>query len=311
MRRMKRDENIIKPFLKWVGGKTQIIENVLDEFPKTFHNYHEICVGGGSVLLAILSYIQQQKITITGKVYAYDVNEPLIYVYKNIQSHHQSVYEEIQKLIKEYNTCENGKVNRSPQNIKEATSCQENYYYWIRSRYNLLTSDEKKTPLGSAYFIFLNKTCFRGVFRVGPNGFNVPFGNYKNPEIINKEHIVLVNKMIQNVEFICCDFVKSLSYVEHNDFAYIDPPYVPEKVSSFVKYTENGFDLKTHQRLFEILHEMTKIGKKVLMSNSDVELVKHTFEDKDKFTIKKIECKRYIHSKNPESKTNEVFIKNY
>ena len=94
-------------------------------------------------------------------------------------------YDKLQEIIQDFNTCSNGEINRNPKNISEAKIAKENYYYWIRNKYNKLLSVEKQSILGSAMFIFLNKTCFRGVHRVGPNGFNVPYGNYKNPEIYN------------------------------------------------------------------------------------------------------------------------------
>jgi DNA adenine methylase len=157
--------------------------------------------------------VNNKKIKIDGKIFAYDVNEPLIYMYKNIQSNHKCLYDAIMDIISEFNDCGQGELNRKPINVDEAKISKENYYYWIRSKYNELSSSEKKTVLGSAMFIFLNKTCFRGVFRVGPNGFNVPYGHYINPEIINQEHLDNVNKLIQNVEFICCDYSVSLKNI--------------------------------------------------------------------------------------------------
>ena len=171
------------------------------EFPTEINNYHELFLGGGSVLLALLSYIKAGLIKVNGGIYAYDLNEPLIYVYKNIQTNPQELYDELLKLVNDYNSCQNGEINRKPETIEEAKESTENYYYWIRSQYNKLNSDEKKTVVGSALFIFLNKTCFRGVFRVGPNGFNVPYGHYNKPEIINKEHLLEIHDLIQNVKF--------------------------------------------------------------------------------------------------------------
>ena len=177
---------IPKPILKWVGGKTQILDKLIVEFPTEINNYREIFLGGGSVLLTLLSYVKNGIIKIHGNIYAYDLNEPLIYIYINIQSNHNELYNEIQKLITEFNSCGDGEINRTPKNIDDAKIAKENYYYWFRSEYNKLSVNDKKTTIGSAMFIFLNKTCFRGVFRVGPKGFNVPYGHYNNPEIINK-----------------------------------------------------------------------------------------------------------------------------
>ena len=299
----------IKPILKWVGGKSQIIDSLIEQFPIEINNYREIFLGGGSVLLKLLSYVKRGLIKIHGSIYAYDLNEPLIYVYKNIQSNPIELYDTIQTIIQEFNECPNGEINRKPETIEEAKVSKENYYYWIRSQYNKLSMD-KRTLLGSAMFIFLNKTCFRGVFRVGPNGFNVPYGHYKNPEIINKEHLQEIHLLIQNVIFESCDFSTSLKTPEPGDFIYLDPPYAPENAKSFVGYTENGFNIENHKHLFKIIHELSISDSiKFMMSNSDVELVRDNFINK-KYHITSILCKRSINSKNPQAKAKEVIIKN-
>ncbi len=305
---------IPKPILKWVGGKTQILDKLIVEFPTEINNYREIFLGGGSVLLTLLSYVKNGIIKINGNIYAYDLNEPLIYVYKNIQSNHHELYYEIQKLVAVCNNCGNGAINRKPKTLAEAMESQENYYYWIRSEYNKLSLADKKTTIGSAMFIFLNKTCFRGVFRVGPNGFNVPFGHYKNPEIINLDHLNEIHELIKNVIFECCDFTTSLNNVEPNDYVYLDPPYAPETDTSFVGYTENGFNIDNHNNLFNLIHNLTETNKKIMLSNADVSLVRNNFcncVNNEKYNITSILCKRSINSKNPESKAKEVIIKNY
>lgn len=306
--------NIPKPILKWVGGKTQILDKLIIEFPININNYREIFLGGGSVLLTLLSYVKNGIIKIHGNIYAYDLNEPLIYIYKNIQSNHNELYNEMQKLITEFNSCGNGEINRVPKNIDEAKIAKENYYYWIRSEYNKLSFNDKKTVIGSSMFIFLNKTCFRGVFRVGPKGFNVPYGHYNNPEIINKEHLQEIHELIQNVIFECCDFNTSLNRVEPNDYVYLDPPYAPETDTSFVGYTENGFNIDNHNNLFNLIHKLTETNKKIMLSNADVSLVRDNFCNcikNEKYNIISILCKRAINSKNPEAKAKEVIIKNY
>lgn len=299
-----------KPILKWVGGKTQIIDKIMREFPVEINNYHEPFLGGGSVLLSLLSYVKSGIIKIRGTIYAYDLNEPLIYVYKNIQTQHKELYDTLQTIITDFNQCENGEINRKPKNISEAKIAKENYYYWIRSEYNKISLIDKKSILCSAMFIFLNKTCFRGVFRVGPNGFNVPYGNYKNPEIINKEHLEVIHDLIQNVVFKCCDFSKSLMNIKSKDFVYLDPPYAPEKDTSFVGYTKNGFSIENNNKLFELIHGLTNTNRKIMLSNADVSLIRENFTD-EKYDISPILCKRSINSKNPEAKAKEVIIKNY
>ena len=302
--------HVPKPIIKWVGGKTQIIDKLIVDFPIEINNYREAFLGGGSVLLTLLSYVKSGLIHIYGNIYAYDLNEPLISMYKNIQTQYTDLYDKLQQIIIDYNECGNGEINRKPTNIEEAKMAKENYYYWTRSEYNKLCFNDKTSILGSAMFIFLNKTCFRGVFRVGPNGFNVPYGHYKNPEIINRDHLEEIHNLIQPVIFECCDFNTSLTNVEPNDFVYLDPPYAPETDTSFVGYTENGFNIDNHNNLFKLIHILTNTNKKMMLSNADVSLVRENFTN-EKYNTLSILCKRSINSKNPDAKAKEVIIKNY
>jgi DNA adenine methylase len=301
---------ITKPLLKWVGGKTQIINKLLIKYPVSINNYHEIFIGGGSVLFALLCYRNAGLITISGKLYAYDLNKPLIYVYKNIQNKHEQLYTKLAIIINNYKSCDKFKGNRNPTTIDEATDSQESYYYWMRKQYNNLSEDEQCTIYGSSIFIFLNKTCFRGLFRVGPNGYNVPFGHYKNPSIISEEHLLQVHLLIQEVHFIHMDFNESLQNVNDCDFAYLDPPYAPENKTSFVKYIANGFNMEVHEKLFTLCNEMKQRGIRFIMSNSHVEIVRLYFSEND-YNIELLICKRSINSKKPFSKTTEVLIKSY
>jgi DNA adenine methylase len=330
---------IEKPILKWIGGKTQIISTLINKFPKSMDSYHEIFLGGSSVLLALLIGIKNKEIVVKKTINAYDLNETLIYMYKNIQIKPTEVYKELSELIKDYhktfdtidkddnsdsdsdsdseddtdeNTDKKNKaiINRKPKNLDEAMTSGESYYYWIRQTYNKLSQIDKNKPKGSAMFIFLNKTCFRGMFREGPNGFNVPYGNYKKPEIVNKEHLMDVSKLIKNVNFVHADFNESLKNVKLNDFVYLDPPYAPERKTSFVGYNKEGFTIDLHEKLFNICSEMKVKKIKFIMSNADVELVRKTFPPA-LYNIDIISCKRSINSKKPGSKTNEVIIKSF
>ena len=302
---MKSERVFPKPILKWVGGKTQLLDTLLDSFPKEMKDYHEIFLGGGSVLLGLLQEVQHKRVQV-GRIHAYDLNEPLIYVYKNIQSRPHELYDAIQALIHQFNTCGEGLLNRAPTTLEEAKGCKENYYYWTRRCYNELDAEGKKEINGSAMFIFLNKTCFRGVFRMGPHGFNVPYGHYANPEILNKEHLLQIHHLIKPVLFECCDFTTSLSRVQTNDFVYLDPPYAPENDTSFVGYTEGGFTLEQHKQLFQLIKAL---DANIMLSNADVSLVRTQFIEP--YTTLSILCKRSIHSKNPAAKAKEVIIKNY
>ena len=301
---------ITKPIVKWVGGKTQIIDTVISLFPTKMHNYRELFVGGGSVLLALLTYVKKGIITITGYVYAYDVNEQLISLYKNIQMNHIELYDKVQEFIKEYTSATGLDVNREPTTILEATQSKENYYYWMRKQYNLLSVSDKNSVLGSAMFVFLNKTCFRGVYREGPRGFNVPYGHYKNPEIINKDHLIEIHDLIKDVIFTSNDFDVSSKEIADGDFVYLDPPYAPETINSFVSYTKNGFDEDQHAKLFTLCDTLTDAHTKFLMNNSNVQLIKNHFTNVT-YNIRTLDCKRAINSKNPSAKTSEVIITNY
>lgn len=303
----------VKPLIKWVGGKTQIIDKIIDNFPNVINNYHEVFLGGGSVMLALLQNIENNKIKLTGSINVYDINMSLIYLYKNIQNKSNEVLVEINKIITIYNNLKGDVINMKPKNLDEGLTSQESYFYWIRTEFNKLTQEQKNLPKGTAYFIFLNKTCFRGVYREGPKGFNVPFGHYKNPEIINEEHVLVIKNLIKNVNFVHSTFENTFDIIKkqqrdnnsENNFIYLDPPYAPENEKSFVGYTSKGFNLEQHKLLFTICKDY-----KFLMSNADVSLVLDNFNS-PQYKIQKILCKRSINSKKPESKTNEVLIKSY
>lgn len=301
---LEKNENYNKPLIKWVGGKTQIIDLIINNFPKKINNYHELFIGGGSVLISLLENINSNKISIKGTINAYDINQTLISFYNNVKNKPNEIIEKIKKLIDIYNNIEIMNGNQKPVNYNEALQSKESYYYWIRKEFNKLNQEEKNGVIGTSYFIFLNKTCFRGLYREGKNGFNVPFGNYKNPEIINPNHLLYISNLIKNVNFTCSNFIESFKKIKKNDFVYLDPPYYPENDKSFVSYTSNGFNLDDHNKLFELCKNY-----KFLMSNSNVQYVKDKFKG-DNFIINIIDCKRNINSKKPNSMTKEVIIKN-
>ena len=300
--------SIQKPFLKWVGGKTQLLNCIIPKIPSVINNYHELFLGGGSVLLAVLSLQKQGSVKINGNIYAYDLNKSLIDLFNHIKCNKNEFYEAITSVCNEYNSikllkCE--RDERKPESLEMALKSKESYYYWTRKLYN-------ETPEGSiqksALFLFLNKTCFRGLYREGPNGFNVPFGNYKSQLVlITQETLDSVSDLIKNVEFIHASFETSIKNVGTSDFAYIDPPYAPEQATSFVGYTACGFNNELHTLLFNEIKEIDTRGGKFVMSNAKVPLVITNFTS---FNCEDVTARRAINSKNPDATTTEVVIYN-
>ena len=292
-----------KPFLKWIGGKTQIIKDIISKIPTEINNYHELFLGGGSVLLAVLSLQKENKITIKKKIYAYDINKTLINVYKNIQHNKDELYNYINLYITEYDNIIGTEINRKPNSIDDAKTSKESYYYWMRKKYNNI---DKNTIECSALFMIINKTCFRGMYREGPNGYNVPYGHYKKtPTIITETDLNYISNLIKDVEFIASDFSSSIKNIKKGDFVYLDPPYAPETEKSFVGYTADGFSLDTHNKLFNEIKKLDKI--KFVMSNAKVDLVTENFKD---YNCEDIIARRAINSKKPGSTTIEVIIYN-
>jgi len=298
-------EKIQKPFLKWVGGKTQIIDSVLSKIPKKMENYHEVFLGGGSILLAVVSLQRQGKITINKKIYAYDINKQLINVYKHIQSNKDVLYHYITEYMNTYENLTGTEVNRKPTTLDEAKTSKESYYYWMRSKFNTIDQESIER---SALFMIINKTCFRGMYREGPNGYNVPYGHYnKTPTIISETDLAHVSELIKNVVFIHSDFNVSIKSIKPGDFVYFDPPYVQENSKSFVGYVANGFDIDMNRTLFAEIKKMAAINIKFLLSNAKVELVTEEFKE---FVCEDIVARRAINSKKPGSTTTEVLIYN-
>jgi len=265
------------PIIKWVGGKTQIMANILSKFPLEMNNYYELFIGGGSVLLSMLELVNNGKIKINEKIYAFDVNIELISMYNNIKNKPLEMFEIIDYMKNEMNK---GKSNTE----------KEKYYYTLRDFYNKI--QDRTSIECSALFIFLNKTCFRGIYRVSKNGFNVPYGNNKNPEIINKEHIISLSKILQPVIFSVLSYKDSILLIKKKDFCYLDPPYMPISRTSFTKYTIGDFTELDHKTLFTMCD---RIPTYFVMSNSDSDLVKQYFP-LDKYYIESLICKRKINN---------------
>jgi len=235
-----------KPFLKWAGGKRALAPQILKLLPKSIDKYYEPMVGAGALFfrLATLGRFKTAKIS--------DVNAELITTYTAIRDNLEEVLRYLQRLDSQHK----GRAN------------PESYFYNVRAME--LDADDA-TPI-AARMIYLNKTCFNGLYRVNRSGrFNAPFGRYKNPTICDTPNLTAVSAALQGVEITCQDFEAALSEISPKvDAAYLDPPYWPVKKGSFTAYTELGFDSIDQQRLGDLAHKLKKLGVRAVLSNSDV-----------------------------------------
>lgn len=271
-----------KPFLKWVGGKRQLLPEIHKWMPSDYNNYFEPFVGGGALFFS--NNIIPEK-----KYYLNDYNTELVNVYKIIRD---NVDELIDDLKSHVNTPE--------------------YYYQIRKidreiNYNKLSNLKK-----ASRFIFLNKTGYNGLYRVNSkNEYNVPFGRYKNPKICDSVNLKACSKKLKSINIDTGDYkAQTITRVSDNDFVYFDPPYAPaSKTSDFTLYTEKGFYEKEQLALKEYCDYLTSKNVKFLLSNSNVELIKNLYKD---YKIEVVMANRAINCKaSGRGKIEEVLIRNY
>jgi len=275
-----------KPFVKWAGGKRQLIPELLKHIPKSFDNYFEPLVGGGALFFELYNLgILKDK-----KVYLFDINEELINAYKVIRDYPNELIEKLKEF----------KANHNKE-----------FYYQIRELDRSEGYKNLDDITKAARFIYLNKTCFNGLYRVNKKGyFNVPIGSYKNPQIIDEENILSVSITLQNTIIKHCDYKEVLNYANSNDFIYFDPPYYPlNETAYFTSYTKNDFLEKEQIELFETFETLANRNCFVLESNSDTDFINNLYK---KFTIEKVLANRAINSNgNKRGKITEVLIRNY
>lgn len=266
----------LKPFIKWAGGKRQILDQIVPHFPTEFDHYFEPFLGGGAVLL----HLQPAKASVS------DVNAEIINAF-------QMIKDKPQALIKKIKSMKNNETN----------------FYKIRK--------QKPSKLSSlaraARFIYLNKTCFNGLYRENSKGeFNVPFGHMKNATILDPVNALALSKYLNqnDIKFTCADYRQILLQAKAGDFVYFDSPYYPLTKTSFTKYFKTDFSQKDHQDLAEVFKTLTDRGVKVLMSNSNTKFIKNLYKG---FTIIEVEARRSINSQGKGRKKAkiEVLIKNY
>lgn len=284
---------LAKPFIKWVGGKSQLLEEIREKYPSKIEKYCEPFVGGGAVLFDILSKFQPKEVLIN------DINKELINTYLQIKNNCEEMISQLLEL----------------QNVYKNHTVEENkeFFYEKRNRYNELKVDSATchAELDSAsgidlekavLFIFLNKTCFNGLYRVNSKGlFNVPFNNAKNPLLCDEENLRNCSTLLQNVEMKVGDYKECKDFIDSNTFVYIDPPYRPlTQTAAFTSYSENGFTDKEQIELGNFITEISLKGAKVLASNSDPKNANENdnfFDDLySHFEIERVSASRMVNS---------------
>ena len=298
---MKRTEtNTAKPFIKWVGGKTQLLDDIKKSLPKDLDKrgsltYVEPFVGGGAVLFWIL----QEYPNIT-KAVINDINAELICTYRVIKNDVDSLIAELNRLQAEY-------LPLSPEERKD-------YYLAQRALFNTKNTTDVQT---AALFIFLNRTCFNGLYRVNSKGeFNVPHGKYSNPRICDEATLKADSVLLQKVEILCGDFAQTGEYAGQNVLYYFDPPYRPlTETSAFTSYATGGFDDAEQTRLRDFCDEIARNKSMFVASNSDPKNVdsEDKFFDKlyEMFNIKRVSAARMINSKaDGRGAISEIMISN-
>lgn len=298
---MKRTEtNAAKPFIKWVGGKTQLLDDIKKSLPKDLDKregltYVEPFVGGGAVLFWIL----QEYPNITRAVIN-DINAELICTYRVIKNNVDSLITELSKLQAEY--------------LPLSADDRKDYYLVQRSLFNTKDTTDVQT---AALFIFLNRTCFNGLYRVNSKGeFNVPHGKYSNPRICDEATLKADSVLLQKVEILCGDFAQTGEYAGQNVLYYFDPPYRPlTETSAFTSYATGGFDDAEQTRLRDFCDEIARNKSMFVASNSDPKNVdsEDKFFDKlyEMFNIKRVSAARMINSKaDGRGAISEIMISN-
>jgi len=266
-------------FVKWAGGKKQLLEQFKPLFPEKIERFFDTFIGGGAVSFFVIKNYKPKEIFLS------DINEELINTLNVIKNNVESLIQELKKLKASHN--------------KEK-------FYEVRA---LNTKELSKVERASR-FIYLNKTCFNGLYRVNSKGgFNVPFNNAKNPLICPEEDLREISELLQNAKIEVKQFHEIESEVKKNDFIYFDPPYYPLKRESFTTYTKEAFLEKEQERLAQLFRTLDKKGCKVMLSNSDTKFIKDLYQD---YPIKIVKANRMINCDGKgRGKINELVVTNY
>jgi DNA adenine methylase len=276
---MKKNK-LIAPFLKWVGGKRQLMPAIKELIPKNYTNYYEPFIGGGAVLLDL----QPKKAVIN------DFNDELINVYHTIKENPEELISDL-------------KIHKN----------ESEYFYDLRALDREENFENLSNIKKASRVIFLNKTCYNGLYRVNNSGeFNSPFGRYKNPNIVNETTIRAVSKYLNNndITILNADFEEALKGIKKGSFVYFDPPYHPVSASSnFTGYVQGGFDMYEQVRLRDLCDKLDKGGVKFLLSNSATLFIEDLYKD---YKISYVKANRSINSNaKKRGEIDEVLICNY
>lgn len=294
-------KGIAKPFLKWAGGKGQLINTFDEMFPNELKEdkiktYIEPFVGGGAVLFYVLQNYDIEK------AYINDINRELINCYHCIKADVNEVVKQLAMLEKEYLSCDD----------------RTKYFYNVRDRYNDIHLNSHLDFEKCAEFIFLNHTCYNGLYRVNKSGeFNVPHGKYKNPLICDKDNLLLCSVLLQKVEISVGSYEQALKNVDKSTFVYFDPPYRPLiENNSFVSYDKAGFEDDDQIRLADNFKNLDKKGCLLMLSNSDPKNTNENdnfFDDLySGFEIERVYAKRMINCKaSKRGDITEIVVMNY
>lgn len=295
---------VVKPFVKWAGGKGSLISQLKNFYPFELENgkiikYVEPFVGGGAVLIDILQKFDVQQ------AYAFDINMDLINCYNVIKSDVEELIKELDKKEKEF--------------IKIEQDDRQSYFYEIRKEYNSYKLNKNEISVKRATeFIFLNRTCFNGLYRVNKSGdFNVPCGKYKNPTICDSKNLRNLSYLIRDVVFQYGDYKKSEEYIDETTFVYFDPPYRPLSITSgFTSYTKEDFNDKNQKELADYFKKLDVKNAKLMLSNSNPKNINKEddfFENIYKgFNINEVSAKRMINANSKGRGTiSELLITNY
>ena len=272
----------IAPFVKWAGGKRQLIPQIRDRMPEKYNDYYEPFVGGGAVIFDLLPV----------NALINDINKALINTYRTICNEPDAFLKEVNRLGNDM--WEDGKK----------------YYYSIREHYNdKLMRSEYDVEL-AALFVFINKHCFNGLYRVNGKGlFNVPYNNSRRVSI-DEDVIMATSEYLRGVTIKDGDFEQACKNAKKGDFVFIDSPYAPLNPTSFESYTKEGFDIESHKRLAKLYDELTARGCYCMLTNHNTELINELYGNKD-YKIDVVSVKRMINSDASNRVGEEVIICNY